>query len=98
MNLDSDPRVSPILSENLSGLPPAIVITAEYDPLRDEGEAYVQRLADAGVSVKSQRFDGVSHEFFGLAGAVSKSKEAMDFAAEGLKRAFELRSESARTR
>jgi len=83
--------VSPILSKNLSGLPPAIVITAEFDPLRDEGEAYAQNLADAGVSVSFKRFTGVSHEFFGLAGAVSKAKEALDFAVEGLEKVFELR-------
>ncbi|HVE57114.1 MAG TPA: alpha/beta hydrolase [Pyrinomonadaceae bacterium] len=85
--------VSPILGE-LSGLPPAIVITAEFDPLRDEGEAYAQKLAEAGVSVKSKCFDGVSHEFFGLAGAVGKAKDALDFAVEGLQRVFELKAET----
>jgi len=91
----NEPTASPILAESLSGLPPAIVITAENDPLRDEGEAYAKRLADAGVSVKTQRFDGVTHEFFGLAGAVGKAKDALDFAADGLKLSFELKSDSA---
>lgn len=81
--------VAPLLADDLSGLPPAIVITAEFDPLRDEGEQYAAKLAAAGVAVKSQRFDGVVHEFFGLAGAVSKAKEAVDFAAEGLKKVFD---------
>lgn len=88
-----DPRASPILG-NLNGLPPAIVITAEFDPLRDEGEAYAKQLADAGVSVKFQQFDGVTHEFFGLAGAVSKAKEAIKFAAEGLKEVFENKAKT----
>ena len=85
--------VSPILSDDLGGLPPAIVITAEFDPLRDEGEAYARKLAEAGVAVKAQRFDGVAHEFFGLAGAVGKAKEALDFAVEGLQKVFELKAE-----
>ncbi len=79
---------SPLLANNLSGLPPAIVITAEFDPLRDEGEAYAKKLAEAGVSLDFKRYEGVVHEFFGLAGAVSKAKEAVQQAADGLKRAW----------
>lgn len=84
----SEPTASPLLSNDLSGLP-AIVITAENDPLRDQGEAYVKKLTDAGVSVDFKRYDGVTHEFFGLAGAVSKAKEAVTQAADGLKKVWE---------
>jgi len=90
----SEKYVAPLTANDLSGLPPAIIITAEFDPLRDEGEQYAQKLADAGVSVKSQRYDGVTHEFFGLAGAVAKAKDAVTFAADGLKEVFEITGKS----
>jgi acetyl esterase len=83
--------VAPLQTDDVSGLPPAIIITAEFDPLRDEGEQYAAKLAEAGVSVAAKRFDGVVHEFFGLAGAVSKATEAVQFAADNLKKVFELK-------
>ena len=59
----ADPLVSPIKREDLAGLPPALIITAEHDPLRDEGELYGQRLAEAGVEATVSRYAGANHGF-----------------------------------
>jgi acetyl esterase/lipase len=63
-----NPSFSPILNGNLSGLPPTLVLTAEYDPIRDQGEAYADVLAKAGVKVTSLRVRGVTHGFIALPG------------------------------
>ena len=60
-----DPGISPLLADTMKGMPPAVVVTIEYDPVRDEGERYVERLREAGVTVKHARLPGVVHHFSG---------------------------------
>jgi acetyl esterase len=79
-----DPSVSPLRSPSLEGLPPAILLTAEFDVLRDEGEAYGDRLRSAGVSVTSRRFDGQMHAFFSMTNILPGSDDAIAYIAQEL--------------
>lgn len=75
-NDQSDPRISP-LRGHLKGLPPAIIITAGFDPLRDQGEAYAAKLREAGVVVKHVRKEGMIHGFINLVGFSPYAREVV---------------------
>lgn len=78
------PHASPLRAD-LAGLPPAFVLTAECDPLRDQAEAYVAKLRSAGVRVSHQRYDGMIHPFLSLAGIVDGGRAAIADAASALR-------------
>jgi acetyl esterase len=73
-----DFRVSPIFADDLSGLPPALIITAEHDTLRDEGKAYADRLGSSGVPTKYSCYSGMIHGFLQMAGLVDEAQAAID--------------------
>ena len=76
-----DPRVSPMLARSHAGLPPAMILTAEYDPLRDEGEAYGEKLRSAGVEVDLRRYAGMTHGFWTMAPFVPAAQAVLEEAA-----------------
>jgi acetyl esterase len=83
-----NPLASPLRAESLHNLPPALVITAEFDPLRDEGEVYAGRLQESGVPATLTRYDGMIHGFFSLGAVLDQGKTAIEEAAAGLRSAF----------
>lgn len=84
----TDGYAAPLLATDVSGLPPALVITAEYDPLRDEGRAWVARLALAGICVELAEYAGVTHNFVVLPGEMPKGRDAIRRIAAWLDRAW----------
>ncbi len=84
----ADPKASPLLREDVSGLAPGIVIAPEFDPLRDEGIAYGKRLQEAGVDFEVWVADGMIHEFLGMTNILPESKAAIERLAANLKTAF----------
>ena len=89
-----DPDVSPLLAESLTGLPSAVVLTAEYDVLSDEGIAYAQRLREASVPVVHRQFDGQIHGFFSILNALPASEAARAFVVEEIRHAIKTASHS----
>jgi acetyl esterase/lipase len=80
-----DPRISPLLAADLTGLPPAHIHTAEFDPLRDEGKAYADRLGRAGVKVRYTCHMGMIHHFYGMAGVIPYARLAIRAAGTAIK-------------
>jgi len=84
------PLASPLRAGDLAALPEATVLTAEFDPLRDQGEQYARRLREAGVPVEARCYEGMAHGFFAMGGVLSTARESIAYAAGRLARAFEL--------
>ena len=82
-----NPMIS-LVTANLSGLPATTIISAEYDPLRSEGELLRDNFKKAGVATSYKLYKGVTHEFFGMAAVLPEAKDAQAFAADELKKAF----------
>ncbi|MEJ7823721.1 MAG: alpha/beta hydrolase fold domain-containing protein, partial [Chitinophagaceae bacterium] len=83
----NDPKIS-LVKANLKGMPPTTIITAEYDPLQSEGQMLADKLKEAGVSVNYKNYNGVTHEFFGMAAIIPEAKQAQSMAASDLKNVF----------
>lgn len=90
---ERNPYALPLEAREFSGLPPAIILTAEYDPLRDDGERYAEKLRDAGVPVFLKRYDGAFHGFWNMAGVLDAGQIALRDASAKLREAFENASE-----
>ena len=84
------PLASILNASDLSNLPPTLLLTAEYDPLRDEGEQYAERLSEAGVSVKMNRLDGLIHGFMSQVGYIPATRAGLDMAVAALKEAHSI--------
>lgn len=85
-----NPFVSPLRADSLSNLPPALVVTAGFDPLRDEGTAYAHALSEAGVPTRHDHEPAMPHGFLSLAGEVDVADDAFDRVAQVLKRGFDV--------
>ena len=84
----NDPRLSPLMSEDFSGLPPAYIVTAGFDPLHDEGVAYADKLKSAGVKVRHVDYPTMIHGFFSFAPLLDEGKAAQRLACDRLRLAF----------
>ena len=79
---------SPLRAKDLAGLPPALCITAGFDPLRDEGDAYAEALRAAGNQVAHSRYEGMFHGFFGMDALLDEGRRAVAEASEALRKAL----------
>jgi len=84
-SLRTDPRVSPLLERDLSGMPPTLIVTAGFDPLRDEGEKYATRLRQCGVDIDYRCFESTIHGFMSFTRALSVGREGLEFAGRWLR-------------
>ncbi len=91
-DVGSDALASPLLVQDASGLPPTFVVTAEFDPLRDEGEAYAEVLREAGNHVTVKRYEGQIHGFVTRCGIMDVGKQAIEDAAAQTRMAFDAKS------
>ncbi|MDP6405349.1 MAG: alpha/beta hydrolase, partial [Alphaproteobacteria bacterium] len=83
-----DPRASPLFAEDLSGLPPVLLVTAGYDPLKDEGQAYTEKLQADGVEARLSRYPGMLHGFISMPGLLDAARQSLAEGAQALKTAF----------
>ena len=83
-----DPYVSPLLASDLSGLPPGLIITAEFDPFRSEGEAYASRLSATGIPCRAHRYNGMIHGFLSFTGLMPQAGQAIAEMASAISKAL----------
>ncbi|MCX6002785.1 MAG: alpha/beta hydrolase [Chloroflexi bacterium] len=84
-----NPYISPLLAADVSGLPPGLVITAEFDPLLSEGEAYAARLSSAGIPCRTHRYNGMIHGFVSFTGLLPQADQAIEEMAAALSEALQ---------
>jgi acetyl esterase/lipase len=84
----ADPRISPLRAADLAGLPPAIIHTAEFDPMRDEGNAYARKLVVAGVTVEHVCHEGMIHNFHALGAILPQGQQVLQEIGEQVRRAL----------
>jgi acetyl esterase/lipase len=90
----ADLEVSPLRAPDVSATAPALVVTAEYDPLRDEGEAYAAKPRDAGVDVEHRRAAGMVHGFLRMPGVIERAGETIDRVAARVREALSAESDA----
>src|SRR5205823_1648550 len=85
---ERNPYALPLEAKDFSGLPPAIILTAEFDPLRDDGDRFAAKLRQAGIRVFLKRYDGAFHGFWNMGGVLHSGRQALRDAAARLRSAF----------